>query len=70
MAGSVALRSYIALTTSRYGAASLTNLRPVPSTRMLPGRVRSARQNYGWSGSGIVGPHQASSIRSSAAPAR
>ena len=29
-----------------------------------PGRLRSARQNHGPLGSGIVGPHQASSIRS------
>ena len=32
--------------------------------------MRSARQKYGSPGVGIAGPHQASSIRSSAAPAR
>ena len=34
-----------------------------------PGRLRSARQNHGPDGSGIVGPHQASSSRSVWAPA-
>jgi hypothetical protein len=35
-----------------------------------PGRFRSARQKYGPRGSGIDGPHQASSIRPVAAPSR
>ena len=34
-----------------------------------PGRLRSARQNHGPDGSGMVGPHQASSRRSVFAPA-
>ena len=37
---------------------------------MPPGSVRSARQNHGPPVSGIDGPHQASSISSSAAPSR
>ena len=38
--------------------------RPAWLTMIEPGRLRSARQNHGPLGSGIVGPHQASSIRS------
>src|SRR5690348_8872806 len=51
-----------------YGADSLTNRRPSPSTMIDPGRLRSARQKYGPPESGIAGPHHASSIRSTAAP--
>jgi len=45
------------------------NLRPAEFTMIEPGRLRSARQNHGPFGSGMHGPHQASSIRSTAAPA-
>src|SRR5438132_13277580 len=41
---------------------------PAEFTMIEPGRLRSARQNHGPLGSGIVGPHQASSSRSVAAP--
>src|ERR1035437_5616432 len=68
MSGAVALSRYMACTTSLYGAASLTNRAPAALTMRPPGRVRSARQKYGSPGSGIVGPHHASSIRSRAAP--
>src|ERR687888_606559 len=60
--------SYMACTASTYGAASLTNRSPDWLTMMQPGSVRSARQKYGPRGSGIDGPHQASSITSTAAP--
>lgn len=62
--------SYITCTTSLYGAASLTNRAPFAFTISPPGRVRSARQKYGSPGSGIDGPHHASSISASEAPAR
>ena len=68
MAGLGVVASYMTCTTSLYGAASLTKRAPAALTMRPPGRVRSARQKYGWPGSGIAGPHQASSIRSSAAP--
>src|ERR1041385_575862 len=42
---------------------------PAAFTMIEPGRLRSARQNHGPLGSGMVGPHQASSIRSISAPA-
>ena len=60
--------SYMACTASTYGADSLTNRWPAPLTRTQPGRLRSARQKYGPPGSGIDGPHQASSISPVAAP--
>src|ERR1019366_6622607 len=56
MSGAVALSRYMACTTSLYGAASLTNRTPAALTMMPPGRVRSARQKYGSSGSGLGGP--------------
>jgi hypothetical protein len=59
----------MACTASTYGAHSFTNRWPAPLTRTQPGRLRSARQKYGLPGSGIDGPHQASSIRPVAAPA-
>ena len=59
----------MACTVSTYGAASFTKRWPARLTRRQPGRLRSARQKYGPEGSGMDGPHQASSIRSSAAPA-
>ena len=34
-----------------------------------PGRLRSASANHGPRGSGMVGPHQASSISATSAPA-
>ena len=42
---------------------------PAEFTMIEPGRLRSARQNQGPLGSGIVGPHQASSISATSAPA-
>ena len=45
------------------------NRSPAALTKMQPGRLRSARQNTGPPVSGIDGPHQASSIRSSTPPA-
>ena len=60
--------SYMACTASTYGADSLTNRWPAPLTRTQPGRLRSARQKYGPPGSGIDGPHQASSISPVSAP--
>src|ERR1700727_751461 len=58
----------MACTTSTYGADSFTNRWPAPLTSRQPGRLRSARQKYGPPGSGIDGPHQASSISPGAAP--
>ena len=60
--------AYMACTASTYGADSFTKRRPAPLTMTQPGRLRSARQKYGPPGSGIAGPHQASSISPVAAP--
>ncbi len=62
---------YIALTTSTYGDASLTKRAPRLLTRMPPGSDFSmtSMRACGSPGTTVVGPHHASSIRSSAAPA-